>query len=131
MKAKEEIRIRNYRGFDENGLLKKGEQSSFKVLKGEDFKSKLEEKGLTEQEVLDISTRILKGNSQWLELETKEEKVKLKEVKEEKKVDDLRYEELRSLKKKEQVSLLKELGAKDIPAYEDERVKLIMKMEKN
>lgn len=40
-----------------------------------------------------------------------------------------RYKELKDLNASEQISMLKKLGAKKIPHYEDDKIKLIMELE--
>lgn len=130
MKAKQIIEVRNYRGFDENNVLKEGHSSSFRVHPDEVLEEKLKEHGLTEQEQKDVCTRILKGNPHWVTIENKEDEKKLEKAIEEKKKREKRKEELFKLNKKEQVALLKVLKANNFPLSEADRIELILNLEK-
>jgi len=128
MKAAEDINFKNLRGFDKSRL-KEGESSYVTVKAGECLSKVLKEKGYEEKEIAEAETRILKGNPHWLILEDEKDENKSKKASKEKAEYEKRYNELRSEKKDWQIIKLKKLGAKQIPALEDDRVKLIIDLE--
>src|SRR3990167_2637742 len=112
MKAVELIEVPNWH--------KVGDSNSFQIKKGEDLELVMKQYQFTDEEVKEITTRILKGNPHWVSLETKKETEELKKVQDEKEKEKKRKEELFLLKKNQQVDLLKKLGVKDrdMPHYE-------------
>ncbi len=134
MKAKIQLDIRNPRAFNGSSFNPKaGESSYFSVFPGENVEKTLEQNGLSEEEVAEICMRLLKGTKDQVELETEAEEKVLKEVQEDKEAEKVRKSEIEKLNKKEQITLLKELGHKGkIPVYEkggDGRIALIYKLE--
>lgn len=128
MKANEQITMPNLKGF-EDGKLKEGQSSYFYIEEGEDVAEVLKKHDYSDVEVAEYQTRILKGNPQWVRLETSKETQKLTEVKEAKAKEEKRKEELFKLSKKEQTALLKGLGVEVVPGTEVDRVALIMELE--
>lgn len=129
MKAVIDIDLRNVNSFSK-GILKEGKQSYFTVKAGENLAEVMKLNSYTKEEIAESETRIIKGNPQWVTLENEVEEKKAVEVKSDKVSYEKRYEELKSEKKEYQVKMLKDLGADKIPAYEDDRVKMIIKLEK-
>jgi len=131
MKVAEKITLRNLRAFDFKGVLLDGQSSYFEVQKGEDLSVALKAHKFTEDEVADVTMRILKGNPSWIFPETSDDKEKVSIAIEEKKVLDNRKNELFSWKRNEQIDFLLKLGAdkSKIPHSEADRINLIIEME--
>lgn len=128
MKAAIDIDFKNLRGFDVD-TLKEGQSSYFTVKKGEDVEKGLVENGYTEAEIGVAKARLLRGGADRIILCNKKEYDKLEEVNAEKAKEEKRLEELKKLNRKEQVKMLKKLGAENVPHYEIDRAKLIYKLE--
>jgi len=130
MKAIVDINLANLRAFEKGKHNPKLGLKHLVVLKGEDLTTVLKQFKYSDEEIRATEIRILRGNPHWLEVKSEDDKKKVKEVKKDKEAEQKRYDELEKLNKKEQVEMLKKLGAKKIPGYEDDRIKLIMKLEK-
>ena len=127
MKAAVHIDFPNLRAF-ENRVQKEGMSSSFSAKVGDNIEEVMKKNGYSQEEIDRTKIRIIKGNHHWVVQENEKEKEEFKSVRFEKEMEDKEKETLGKLNKKQQLDLLKELGAKTFPASEGERIDLIMKL---
>jgi len=132
MKAKILINIPNLRALEKGLPLPEHESSCFSILPGEDLDNVMLQHGLSVEEANVYTTRILRGNPHWVELEHKVEVKKAEEVKVDLQAENKRKDELSRLNKTQQSELLVKLGVdkKKVPASESDRIVLIMELEK-
>ena len=131
MKAIIDIDMPNFEAFKKGEYdSKKNLPSYFKVKKGEVLSEALKKGGYSKKQIADAEITILKGNTHWLELEGKDDKKKEEEAKSEKETHDKRFKDLKDLNKDKQVEMLTKLKVENIPKYEGDRIRLIMKLEK-
>src|SRR3990167_550169 len=130
MKANELINFPNLAKRDKYGLYPEGISTSFEAKVEEDIKEVMRTNGYSEEQVAEYAMRILKGNPQWVTLESKSEKEDKVNADKELQLEKSVKAELAKLNKKEQVKMLEQLGVdvKQVPNSEQDRIELIYKL---